>query len=100
MNIEELGIKNTIREMIRSLCNTDVWYDFNPQPVPKCLRDCVSVLTSSGAPVYNDPIQCLSDCPVTIIPDTNTITSPNYPENYPDDTIIYYVMTAPAGVII
>merc|ERR1712014_462025 len=62
-----------------------------------CADNCITLLTSSGAPVYNDPIRCLSDCPVTIIPNTNTITSPNHPENYPDNAYIYYAMTAPAG---
>lgn len=72
-------VRRTIRILIWSMCRREISDNSLPRPVHPCAEPCNTVLTTSGAPVFED-IRCLSDCPVTIIPDTKTITSPNYPE--------------------
>ena len=50
-------------------------------------------------PLYEN-MNCLSDCGITTITttnSTNTITSPNYPDDYPIWTTVFYTMTAPPG---
>ena len=87
-------LHRTMEFMIQSLCRQDVnqYFKRHRYTVPPCAEDCVAVLTSSGALIYEDANQCLSDCPIS---DTNTISSPNYPENYPKKSHIYYRQQTP-----
>ena len=70
--------RDEIRNLIRSLCQQDLYDYFSPRPFPACEQDCfnVGLLTdpphpsditaaqvSSGALIYQN-ISCVSDCPV------------------------------------
>ena len=90
--------RNTIQNMVLSMCREEVFDNFKPRPLPPaCASDCITVLTTSGTLIFEDPVNCLSDCPATVSPNTNTISSPNYPDNYPDYAHLYYLMTAQPG---
>merc|ERR1712223_720139 len=47
--------------------------------------------------MFEDPVNCLADCPATVYPNTKTISSPNYPDNYPNGAHFYYLLTAQPG---
>ena len=87
----------TIQDMVRSMCRQEISDNFKLRPAHPCSSDCITVLTPSGAAIFEDPVSCLADCPATVSPNTNTISSPNYPDNYPDYAHLYYLMTAQPG---
>ena len=89
--------QSTILYMVRSMCRPEVDDNFKTLPLHPCASECITVLTTSGAAIFEDPVNCLSDCPETVYSNTNTISSPNYPDNYPNYAHLYYVLTAQPG---
>ena len=120
-------LSNTITSLIRSLCRHEVHDLFSPRSCglecantmtaggwvemedSSCLSDCdctqslyIDYYHAGGVcawsfadvqlnwPVSSKPCQIEGDI-------TNTITSPNYPNNYPNSITLYYYLTAPAG---
>ena len=92
-------VVRNIRTLIESLCRTEIYDNFDSLPFPDCAKDCINTLTESGTAVYENPVVCLSDCPTTVTPDVKTISSPNFPNNYPNGVYLYYVLIAPEQTI-
>ena len=83
--------RRTIEYMVQSMCRQEVFDNFQYRPLPPaCASDCITVLTTSGTAIFEDPVNCLSDCPATVSPNTNTISSPNYPDSYSYGAHFYY----------
>ena len=80
-------VVRNIRTLIESLCRTEIYDNFDSLPFPDCAKDCINTLTESGTAVYENPVVCLSDCPTTVTPDVKTISSPNFPNIAPEQTI-------------
>ena len=93
------GVGANIRVMIMSMCKSEVFDNFYSRPFPECAEDCVNILSDddNGTAIYENPVECLSDCPKVVLPNSSTISSPNYPENYPNAVLMYYVVIAPEG---
>ena len=91
------AIRKNIAALISSLCRHQVADFFYPRPILDCEADCANTITDSGAVKYEDPAGCLADCPSV---ETNMISSPNYPDFYPNNASMEYVLIAPAGEII
>ena len=90
-------VSANIRLMVASMCRSEIVDNFDFRPSPPCSKDCTNILTESGTAVYQDPLDCLSDCPTTMMLNTRSISSPNFPENYPIGAYLYYVLEAPKG---